>query len=194
MNNSPLNNTLDMAVNSDFMRVCKCALPYLDRDIQKNVAISLKILELMHTINLYNGSNAFSDIPLEKEGNWQRELLRSITQNISPEKSYLLDAILKASEIKSILDTGASHGCGYPSGSTCSSCSNYPTPQPPFYDEANSCSSPYDFSPPPSNSYSDSPSASSSPSPEDIIKSFAPMLDEKQSQLLSLFTSLINNN
>ena len=57
-------NRLDDQVNTEFMRVCKCVLPYLDRGMQKNLAISLKALELISVMQLYSAEPPITEVPL----------------------------------------------------------------------------------------------------------------------------------
>ena len=81
-------NPLDETVNTELMRVCKCVIPYLDRNVQKNVAIGLKFLELVNTINVYKEDNELdSSMTLERTGTWEEDLLRSIRGNLSSEKA-----------------------------------------------------------------------------------------------------------
>ena len=45
-------NNLDRSVNNDFLIVGKSLLPYLNVDRQKPVAIFIKVMELLYTVNL----------------------------------------------------------------------------------------------------------------------------------------------
>lgn len=97
-------NQLDRHVNTDLMRVCKCIIPYLDRDIQKTVAVGLKLVELMNTINIYNDTSVVNELTLTRGENWEADLLRNVRSNLSPEKAYLIDAVLKLKEVRSIIN------------------------------------------------------------------------------------------
>ncbi|OOB78717.1 MAG: hypothetical protein BEN19_08610 [Epulopiscium sp. Nuni2H_MBin003] len=132
------NNQLDYEINSELMKICKCILPYLERDTQRNVAIGLKILELINTVKFFEDIN--NSLSVQKDEDWQKALLLDVSKNLNPDKAYMIEALLKANEINTILNTEA---------------------------------------PPNQNS-------------DDFIKTISPMLDDKQQQILSLFTTLLN--
>ncbi|ONI37556.1 hypothetical protein AN639_07935 [Candidatus Epulonipiscium fishelsonii] len=96
-------NDLDRCVNSEFMRVCKCVVPYLEQPVQKNVAIGLKVLELINTVNFYKGLDG--SLNRYREENWETTLLQEIKKNLEPEKVYLIDALIKITELNNILST-----------------------------------------------------------------------------------------
>lgn len=96
-------NPLDKEVNTDFIRICKCILPYLNRNAQKQLAISLKMLELVSTIQLFQDENLNDTFRTTRQDNWEDELLLNIRDNISPEKAYLIDAFIKFKEFSRIL-------------------------------------------------------------------------------------------
>ncbi|OON90478.1 MAG: hypothetical protein ATN32_03830 [Candidatus Epulonipiscium fishelsonii] len=99
-------NDLDRCVNSEFMRVCKCVVPYLEPPVQKNVAIGLKVLELINTVNFYKGLDG--NLTTYREENWETTLLLEIKKNLEPEKVYLIDALIKITELNNILSTKTS--------------------------------------------------------------------------------------
>ncbi|OON99074.1 MAG: hypothetical protein ATN35_00310 [Epulopiscium sp. Nele67-Bin004] len=93
-----MNNPLDNAINTEFMLVVKCILPYLDDDIQKTVAIGIKALELIETFKLYDEET--SPISKDKNGDWQKDLLLDVSKNLHPDKAGLLELLVLAGERK----------------------------------------------------------------------------------------------
>lgn len=165
-------NQLDQQVNPEWMRVCKCMLPYLDRHTQKNLAISLKMLELVTVIQLYSKDNEIEPIPMTRSASWEQDLLLDIKSNLSPEKSYMIDAIMKLGEFKNLLSQNET-----------SSLDHIQTTQMPF--EPQQTTTP----PPPP------PTATKAPSgPEDILDKLSPLLDDKQRQMLKMFSTLMGSN
>ncbi|MGL4737754.1 MAG: hypothetical protein ACRCW2_09910 [Cellulosilyticaceae bacterium] len=163
-------NQLDQQVNPEWMRVCKSMLPYLDRHTQKNLAISLKMLELVTVIQLYSKDNEIDPIPMSRSSNWEQDLLLDIKSSLSPEKSYMIDAIMKLGEFKNLL-----------SQNDRSSLDHLQTTQMPFESEQ---------TPPPPPP---SPKSSNS-GPEDILDKLSPLLDDKQRQMLKMFSALMGSN
>lgn len=170
------NNPLDDKVNSEFMRVCKCMIPYLDRDVQKNIAVGLKFLELVNTINAYNDESIVNEISLTRQSNWEDDLLHSVRSNLSPEKAYIIDAVMKLKEVRSIMSAKTTDSSLFPSDDQ--SESRYQTS---LYND-----SPLDANPP-------QPANPSSISPASILQAVSPLLDDNQKQLLNLFTTFLNN-
>lgn len=183
------NNPLDQEVNTELMRVCKCVIPYLDRSVQKNVAIGLKFLELVNTINAYaDPLNLSSSLSLSRQGHWEEDLLRSVKANLSPEKAYLIDAVIKLQEFKSILNTKEQ----------ATSAQNAFQSSLPAYEPTTT----YDDAPK-FEAFADMPrkpkaqpntSTSSGPSPANILQMLSPLLDDNQKQLFNAFASLMGNN
>lgn len=96
-------NRLDDQVNTEFMRVCKCVLPYLDRGMQKNLAISLKALELISVMQLYSAEPPITEVPLMRGENWENNLLNDVRNNLDSDKTYIIDAMMKLSEFRNIM-------------------------------------------------------------------------------------------
>lgn len=162
-------NQLDQQVNPEWMRVCKSMLPYLDRHTQKNLAISLKMLELVSVIQLYSKDNEIEPIPMTRSANWEQDLLLDIKSSLSPEKAYMIDAIMKLGEFRSLISQNDHQPLDH-----------LQTTQMPFDSEP----TPPPVSPPPK----------SSSGPEDILDKLSPLLDDKQRQMLKMFSALMGSN
>ena len=181
----PATNPLDSHVNSEWMRVCKCILPYLDRSTQKHLAISLKFMELMSVINLYSQQNAPDPISLTREGSWEKDLLHNVRSNLSADKAFIIDAVLKISEAKNILSQHKQE----PNQSNPSDSLSLFNPADPT-DESTAKDSP--TLPDDGAEQSSSPS-SGGPSfnPMDMIEKLSPLLDDNQRQMIQLFSTLM---
>lgn len=170
-------NRLDDQVNTEFMRVCKCVLPYLDKGIQKNLAISLKALELISVMQLYNSDSPVTEVPLMRSENWERTLLNDVRNNLDSDKTYIIDALMKLSEFRSIMSQ---------------------TPKNTNVEHAE----PIQFnSEDPNNteltrdeSANTTPIPSSAPNPTDMLNAISPLLDDKQKQMLNLLSTFLKPN
>lgn len=192
-------NQLDDQVNTELMRVCKSVLPYLDRGMQKNLAISLKLLEFISVVQLYNNnaSTIEPEVSMMRGENWENKLLTDIRGSLNPDKTYIIDALMKLSEVKNILSQ-----MDRSSDSTPSSANFEIEPEPLPASE----SSPFNFAnffkdmvPPQSSTTSDPPPASnksSGPNPADMLNALSPLLDDKQRQMINLLSAFMkpNNN
>lgn len=165
-------NQLDDQVNTEFMRVCKCVLPYLDRGMQKNLAISLKALELISVMQLYNSEPPVTEIPLMRGENWENKLLSDVRNSLDSDKTYLIDAMMKLGEFRKIMaHTQAT--------ST--------EAEPIHFDVPDSTNEPARTEPSPAPK-------SNSPSPADMINAFSPLLDDKQKQMINLLSAFMKPN
>ena len=210
MSTSPIpyrsGNLLDDQVNTELIRVCKSALPYLDRGMQKNLAISLKLLEVVSVIQLYNSDTTTlePDLSMMRSENWENRFLTDVRNSLNPDKTYIIDALMKLNEMRNII--GHTHRQSTPEEEpeqdfTSSSIDPPPTPA--------SDSMPFNFAnlfnnmasmQTPSNTSSDissneSPNTSSStpsgPNPMDMINAFSPLLDDKQRQIFNLLAAFM---
>lgn len=197
-------NQLDQQVNTELMRVCKCVIPYLDRNVQKNVAIGVKFLELINTINTFSNDTSLSSLSLTRQGNWEEDLLDNVKANLSPEKAYLIDAVWKLKEFRSILQTKDPHEPDSPA-----SFEPYPTTDPQdqasYFSDINDA--PKTTRPPrmpntsntqrppnsqrPSNTQGSSTTQNNMGSPTNILQMLSPLLDDNQKQLLNLLSAFL---
>lgn len=202
-------NPLDQEVNTELMRVCKCIIPYLDRGTQKNVAIGLKFLELVNTINTYsNTMNLSRSLSLERQGNWENELLHNVKSNLSPEKAYLIDALMKLQEFRSIVAVKETDS-PKPSAPV-ESFVDEPLPSEPIKSTATkSTHAPRRRKPTQKNTFKPdvntlfepeiertqpASSAQNAINPAQLFQALSPMLDDKQKQMLTMFSTLLNTN
>lgn len=183
-------NHLDDQVNTELMRVCKCVLPYLDRGMQKNLAVSLKVLELFSVFQLYNSETAVSEVPLMRGENWENKLLSEVRNNLDSDKTYIVDALMKLGEFRNIMSHLQPQEDAAPV--------HFDTEPAP--DPAPLGSDPFGFNPFAStNTQTPQPEAntqprSTSPSPADMLNAFSPLLDDKQKQMINLLSAFMKPN
>ena len=181
-------NTLDRAVNNDFLVVSKTLLPYLGSDRQKPIAIFIKVMELIYTVNLYSDENTVRSMSRSQDTGWERSFLNDVKNNLSPDKAYFVDALLKLTEARTLLsrqDPPASNNYYSPSDYHM-----HPTDSgiPENEDFPDMMSSGVSKN---TGNYSPSSSASANPNPEQLINSLSSMLDPNQAQLLKTLTSIL---
>lgn len=95
--------SLDHAVNNDLLIVAKALVPYLDIQRQKPIAILIKAIELLYTINLYSNPDAVLEMSQTQEPGWEKEFLKDVKDNLNNDKAYFIDAILKLLEVKDLV-------------------------------------------------------------------------------------------
>lgn len=95
--------SLDHAVNNDLLIVAKSLVPYLDIQRQKTIAILLKAIELLYTINFYSNPEKVLELSQSQEPGWEKAFLKDVKENLDNEKAYFIDVILKLSEAKDLL-------------------------------------------------------------------------------------------
>lgn len=222
MSTSPIpyrsGNLLDDQVNTELIRVCKSALPYLDRGMQKNLAISLKLLEVISVIQLYNSDTTTlePDLSMMRGENWENRFLSDVRNSLNPDKTYIIDALMKLNEVRNIMgkmERKAPTEAEPEQNFTDPPIDPVDSPPPPtsggspfnfanfFNNMAGSQTSSNPFPNPfasssPNSSSNTSSNTSSGPNPMDMINAFAPFLDDKQRQMINLISAFMkpNNN
>ncbi len=167
--------SLDSATNNDFLIISKSLVPYLDADKQKAVAIFIKAFELMSTIDLFSKEDSIRSLTKPRDTGWEKNFLSDIRANLSDDRAYFIDAILKLSEVKDLIAVKNSQ----------SSSSNY------------TASSPLDSNipiPPSQETVSPNLSSNNTHAPNtsaDVIDKLSGMLDPNQLQILKVLSSFI---
>lgn len=95
--------SLDQAINNDLLIVSKSLVPYLDIQRQKPIAILIKVIELLYTINFYSNPDAVLELSHAQEPGWEKAFLKDVKHNLDNDKAYLIDVILKLTEAKDLL-------------------------------------------------------------------------------------------
>lgn len=187
-------NTLDRAVNNDFLVVSKSLLPYLNSDKQRTVAIFIKVMELIYTMNVFSNESSVRSMSRSAEEGWEKDFLNDVKNNLSDDKAYFIDAILKLTEAKDLLtrqedhlsldrepdyhlhpeDSGILESAPFPSDAGSADISDKSIP--PFSKAAKSSSS---------------ASNKNGPSPEQIVNGLSSLLDPNQAQLLKVLSTIL---
>lgn len=90
---------------SESVRVVKAAIPFLDREYQKNLFLAVKLMEMSHEFDSGAMSLQCQSIR-EGNGEKQREsMLRAVRGQLSSENGRKLDVILKMMEARRIAAT-----------------------------------------------------------------------------------------
>lgn len=185
-------NNLDRAINNDLLVVSKSLLPYLNMDRQKPLAIFIKVMELIYTVNLFSNEASIRSMSRSQESGWERNFLNDVKNNLSEDKAHFIDVILKLNEAKSLLSRqdNPDSSSGYYSSSDYHMHPNdsgipedSPFPDMPQTTPPNTSKRMDTANRPTSNT--------SSPNPEQLINSLSSMLDPNQKQLLKMLTSLL---
>lgn len=95
--------SIDSLVHTQEMKMIKAAIPFLDLNIQKSLALIIKILELRNTMQLYNDSNEILTQET-KHPDRQRRMLQSIRDECTEPNQNIVDLMLKVMDMQSIMD------------------------------------------------------------------------------------------
>lgn len=188
-------NNLDRAINNEFLIVSKSLLPYLNVDRQKSVALFIKAMELIYTINLFSNETSVRSMSRSQETGWEKDFLTDVRNNLPSDKAYFVDAILKLTEARTLLnrqtDSNASSEPEYhlhPADSGILDAE-------PFESESDSGSSSHNLKE--KNNYSsvnENKPPNSLPSPDQFISGLSSLLDPNQTQLLKLLSSFLTKS
>lgn len=181
-------NNLDRAINNEFLIVSKSLLPYLNVDRQKSIALFIKAMELIYTLNLYSNETSVRSMSRSQESGWEKEFLTDVRNNLPSDKAYFVDVILKLTEAKSLLNrqppdeaTTSPEYHLHPSDSGILDTEPFEpdTPSHITKEKSNPTSTPQNTS------------SNSLPSPDQIINGLSSLLDPNQTQILKLLSSFL---
>lgn len=181
---------LDRAINNDILVVSKSLLPYLNIDRQKPMAVFIKLMELVYTINLFSNEASVRSMSRSQESGWEKAFLNDVKANLGDDKAYFVDVILKLAEAKDLL-AKPEQSISKPKQSTpeyhLHPLDSGILEDAPFPDAKPTPSTPK-LAPTPNT-----PPKSTGPSPDQIINSLSSMLDPNQAQLLKVIASMFNS-
>lgn len=180
-------NNLDRAINNEFLIVSKSLLPYLNVDRQKSVALVIKVMELVYTLNLFSNETSVRSMSRSQETGWEKDFLTDVRNNLSSDKAYFIDVILKLTEAKELLSRQTESDSPsspeyhlHPADSGIFTDTPFPT-------DSNYSSNDYEKTDP--SSTKNNTQTASAPSADQIINTLSSMLDPGQTQLLKLLSS-----
>ncbi|GKX31648.1 hypothetical protein SH1V18_41280 [Vallitalea longa] len=104
LNESRNNNSdFDTIVNSNKMNIIKAAIPYMNLENQKKIALFVKLIEFINTMNLYN-NHSINEIPaLNKTNITKRDMLMALRPSCSDKNKQLIDILLNVNNLKSMM-------------------------------------------------------------------------------------------
>ena len=165
-------SSLDRAVNNDFLMISKTLIPYLPPENQKFLAICVKTFELMHTIDLFSRDDFVRSMSRSHENGWEKEFLKDVRKNLSGDRGYFIDAILKLTEVRDLINSHRNDNNFIPPTTSTEATTISPTTSPSTSDEK----------------------STSSPTlnPTEVIDKLSTMLEPNQVQLLKVISSFMN--
>lgn len=101
---------LDAQIHTESLRVCKCLIPYLPFEKQRDLSILIKVFELVSISNHFSNLDVASTthLDLNRGENWQSDLLLSVKNNLDPKNAYWVDIFFKINDVKKILASAQS--------------------------------------------------------------------------------------
>jgi len=185
-------NNLDRAINNEFLIVSKSLLPYLNVDRQKSVAVLIKAMELIYTLNLFSSETSVRSMSRSQETGWEKDFLTDVRNNLPSDKAYFVDVLLKLTEAKTLLnrqtDSNSSSSPEYHLHPADSGILNAA----PF--EAESSKSSHDSKESSHASIKENTPPTSLPSADQLISGLSSLLDPNQTQLLKLLSSFLTKS
>lgn len=155
---------LDAQIHTESLRVCKCLIPYLPFEKQKNISIFIKVFELMSVVDYFSSVDIMDNASenLRNNETWQTDLLHSVKNNLDPNNAYWVDIFFKINDVRKILAVAQS---GSPATET-PSLKASPTEHEPHT--------------------TTNPEAS-----KDFIQNISPLLDDNQRKMLEMLSTII---
>ncbi len=101
---------LDAQIHTEPLRVCKCLIPYLPLEKQRDISILIKVFELAAVAEHFSNLDD-TDSNLTRSDSsepWQKDLLASVRNNLDPKNAYWVDILFKIHDVKEILATAQS--------------------------------------------------------------------------------------
>lgn len=101
---------IDAQIHTEPLRVCKCLIPYLPFEKQRDISILIKVFELVSVADYFADLDEPDSnfINSSRSDNWQSNLLHSVKNNLDPKNAYLADIFFKINDVKKILSTAQS--------------------------------------------------------------------------------------
>ena len=183
-------NNLDRSINNEFLIVSKSLLPYLNVDRQKSVALFIKTMELVYTLNLFSNETSVRSMSRSQESGWEKDFLTDVRNNLPSDKAYFVDVILKLTEARTLLnrqtDSNAPSEPEYHLHPTDSGILNAEPFEPDLGISSHNLKEKNNHSP-----VNENTSSNPLPSPDQFISGLSSLLDPNQTQLLKLISSFL---
>ncbi len=173
-------NPLDSATRNDFLLISKSLIPYLNPNNQRSAAIFIKAIELLYTVEVFSKEDFVRDFSRSTDNGWEKNFLRDVRKELSDERGYFIEVLLKLSEAKEIF-SARSTSSNVQKSSLSSLDSGIPVDA--------------DFppqEPPPPRPSATTTNQNQGPNPSDILNNLSSLLDPNQMQLLKVLSSFMN--
>ncbi|PHV70912.1 hypothetical protein CS063_07780 [Sporanaerobium hydrogeniformans] len=168
-------NSLDNATRNDFLLISKSLIPYLNPNNQRSAAIFIKAIELLYTVEVFSKEDFVRGFSRSTEQGWEKSFLRDIRKDLSDERGYFIDVLLKLSEAKDIFAMrNQSHS---PMSSSTNLDSGIPVQE--------------SITPEEPKMQTNANTTHQGPNPSDILSSLSSLLDPNQLQLLKVLSGFM---
>ncbi|MBR1736715.1 MAG: hypothetical protein IJ736_06820 [Firmicutes bacterium] len=92
----------DEELQTPALKTIKAAIPYLDFEYQKNLGMFVKIMEINSLMRKYRSVSAAS---AEKSGNWQKAMLKDVSEQLDGRNKGIIQMIIKMIDISEIMQS-----------------------------------------------------------------------------------------
>ena len=104
-NNIVKASALDEVINNQQMQIIKTAIPYLNYELQRQIAVVIKFLELKNTFQIYNNNNFNKIQALNLMSHPKESMLQSVRTVCSDDNKNLIDIIINILNINKLMNT-----------------------------------------------------------------------------------------
>lgn len=94
---------IDDLVSNQEMNVIKASIPYMNQNIQKQMAVIIKFLEFRNTMNVFNSEKVTEIAQLNKPKKNKTEILTAIRNQCTEKNRNTIDILLNVYNIKNLM-------------------------------------------------------------------------------------------
>ncbi|MDR1537338.1 MAG: hypothetical protein LBU32_04965 [Clostridiales bacterium] len=92
----------DEKFNSPNIKALKAAVPYVEAKHQKTLALWIKVLEIQRLLELTAGEARLVPSECRNQADWRREMLLSMRPYLNEEKRFVIDLLLRLTDISEL--------------------------------------------------------------------------------------------
>lgn len=94
----------DDSIHTNSIKNIKAMVPYMDYNVQKNIAIMVKFFELQKTIEMYNSQQISTASVEESDVDWRRGMLSAVRAHSTEENKNMIDMITTLIDLKEAME------------------------------------------------------------------------------------------
>ncbi|WP_105614219.1 hypothetical protein [Vallitalea okinawensis] len=96
-------NEFENAINTQEMKILKSAIPFLDHNVSRQIAMLVKMMELRNTMDYYDKPSE-ELMRQEKDPNWKKNMLLSMRAHLTEDRKAIIDYAIKSLDMRDLVD------------------------------------------------------------------------------------------